>query len=95
MDDRFKWVKRSSAPFVEWLGQQENPLGSGWAAGKNYGCKILNILNDVLQRNEGDNAMKVFLSVGHSILKSGACTSADGTAQGGVNEYQYLSLIHI
>ncbi len=93
VDDRFKWVKRSSAPFVEWLGQQENPLGSGWAAGKNYGCKILNILNDVLQRNEGDNAMKVFLSVGHSILKSGACTSADGTAQGGVNEYQYCKAL--
>lgn len=33
--------------------------------------------------------MKIFLSVGHSILKSGACTSADGRAKGGVLEYAY------
>ncbi|EQF48227.1 N-acetylmuramoyl-L-alanine amidase family protein [Clostridioides difficile CD170] len=29
--------------------------------------------------------MKICITVGHSILKSGACTSADGV----VNEYQY------
>lgn len=89
VDPRFKYVNRNSAPFVEWLGQQENPLGSGWAAGKNYGGKILNILNDVLRQNGGDNAMKVFLSVGHSILKSGACTSADGEVQ----EYAYCKAL--
>lgn len=33
--------------------------------------------------------MKVLLSVGHSILKSGACTSADGRPFGGVLEYAY------
>ena len=33
--------------------------------------------------------MKVLLSVGHSILKSGACTSADGRPYGGVLEYSY------
>lgn len=89
VDDRFKWVKRNSAPFVEWLGQQENPLGSGWAKGKNYGGKILNILNDVLKESREDNTMKVFLSVGHSILKSGACTSADGEVQ----EYAYCKTL--
>lgn len=33
--------------------------------------------------------MKVLLTVGHSILKSGACTSADGRPYGGVLEYAY------
>lgn len=89
VDDRFKWVKRNSAPFVEWLGQQENPLGSGWAKGKNYGNKILTVLDSVLQEDKGDNAMKVFLSVGHSILKSGACTSASGEVQ----EYAYCKAL--
>ena len=64
VDPRFKWVKRNSAPFVEWLGQQENPLGSGWAKGKNYGNKILTVLDSVLQEDKGDNAMKVFTGEG-------------------------------
>lgn len=33
--------------------------------------------------------MKIFLSVGHSILKNGNCTSADGRPYGGVLEYTY------
>lgn len=33
--------------------------------------------------------MKVLLTVGHSILKSGHCTSADGRPYGGVLEYSY------
>lgn len=33
--------------------------------------------------------MKLLLTVGHSILKSGACTSADGRPFGGVLEYSY------
>lgn len=33
--------------------------------------------------------MKVLLSVGHSILKNGNCTSADGRAYGGLLEYSY------
>jgi N-acetylmuramoyl-L-alanine amidase len=89
VDPRFKYVKRNSAPFVEWLGIQENPLKSGWAAGKNYGYKILTVLENVLQEERGEKSMKIFLSVGHSILKNGACTSADGTGEGGTNEYQY------
>lgn len=33
--------------------------------------------------------MKILLTVGHSILKTGACTSADGRPYGGVLEYTY------
>ena len=33
--------------------------------------------------------MNILISVGHSILKSGACTSADGRPFGGVLEYAY------
>ena len=39
---------RGCAPYVEWLGIQENPQGRGWAAGAGYGGKILSILNEVL-----------------------------------------------
>ena len=37
VDTRFDLVARGSAPYVEWLGQQENPNGGGWAAGSDYG----------------------------------------------------------
>ena len=33
--------------------------------------------------------MKILLSVGHSILKNGRCTSADGRPYGGILEYTY------
>lgn len=48
VDPRFTYVKRGSAPYVEWLGIQENPSGAGWAAGKDYGSKILTILSKIL-----------------------------------------------
>ena len=47
VDKRFKYVKRNSSPFVEWLGQKENPAGLGWAVGVNYGYKILDVINRV------------------------------------------------
>lgn len=50
VDNRFKWVKRGSAPYVEWLGIQENPNGAGWAAGKAYGQKILSVLENILRQ---------------------------------------------
>lgn len=31
VDNRFQYVARESAPYVEWLGIQENPYGGGWA----------------------------------------------------------------
>ena len=47
VDDRYSYVKKGSAPYVEWLGQQENPQGKGWAAGAGYGGKILSILKGI------------------------------------------------
>ena len=41
---RFKFVQRGVSPYVEWLGQKENPEGKGWAVGAGYGEKILKIL---------------------------------------------------
>lgn len=32
VDERFSYVSRESAPYVEWLGIQENPYNTGWAA---------------------------------------------------------------
>lgn len=57
VDPRFKYVRRGCSPYVDWLGQQENPANTdkpkkewvGWAAGKNYGSKILEILDRILQ----------------------------------------------
>ena len=43
VDSRFQYVKRGTAPYVEWLGIQENPYGKGWATAKNYGYNIVNL----------------------------------------------------
>ena len=43
VDSRFKYVSRGTAPYVEWLGINENPYGKGWATGKNYGYNIVNL----------------------------------------------------
>lgn len=48
IDPRFQYVTRGSAPYVDWLGIQENPQGKGWAAGVGYGAKILNILRNII-----------------------------------------------
>ncbi len=47
MDPRFALVSRGCAPYVEYLGIQENPKGKGWAAGAGYGSKIRKILDDI------------------------------------------------
>lgn len=47
VDDRFPFVQRESAPYVEWLGIQENPYGCGWAAGEDYGYKILALIEEI------------------------------------------------
>ncbi len=41
VDPRFHLVKRNSAPYVEWLGTNENPEGHGWATEKNYGYDLV------------------------------------------------------
>ena len=43
VDPRFVYVRRCSAPYVEWLGIHENPFGLGWASAKGYGASILRI----------------------------------------------------
>ena len=48
VDPRYTYVNRGCAECVEYLGIQENPKGQGWAAGRNYGQKIINILNYIL-----------------------------------------------
>lgn len=47
VDPRFKYVARGSAPYVEWLGQRENPKDKGWATAKGYGARILAVLADI------------------------------------------------
>lgn len=42
IDPRFNLVTRGSAPYVEWLGQKENPNGFGWATAWNYGISMMN-----------------------------------------------------
>ena len=44
VDPRYAYVKKGCAPYVEWLGQKENPYGQGWASGEGYGGKICRIL---------------------------------------------------
>lgn len=47
VDPRFYLVSRGSAPYVEWLGQPDNPQGKGWATAKGYGARILAVLADI------------------------------------------------
>lgn len=48
-DPRFKYVQRGVAPYVEYLGINENPSKKGWATDVGYGSKILALLNDILK----------------------------------------------
>lgn len=43
VDERYKYVTKGVAPYVEWLGQKENPNGKGWATAVNYGYNIVNL----------------------------------------------------
>ena len=47
VDNRYSYVPKGSAPYVEWLGQQENPEGYGWATGKNYGYDIVKMIQEM------------------------------------------------
>lgn len=44
VDDRYEYVTKGSAPYVEWLGQKENPKGYGWATDENYGYSIVEMI---------------------------------------------------
>ncbi|MCI9634030.1 MAG: glucosaminidase, partial [Ruminococcus sp.] len=37
------------APYVEWLGQKENPGGQGWATAENYGYSIVEMIHSMNQ----------------------------------------------
>ena len=47
VDPRFHLVTRGSAPYVEWLGIQENPNHVGWATGRNYGYNIVTMIKEL------------------------------------------------
>ena len=47
VDPRFHLVTRGSAPYVEWLGQKENPTGTGWATSANYGYSIVSMIRQI------------------------------------------------
>lgn len=47
VDTRYSYVTKGSAPYVEWLGQQENPEGYGWATGENYGYDIVKMIQEM------------------------------------------------
>ena len=47
VDPRFHLVKRGVAPYVEWLGQKENPTGAGWASAPNYGYSIVSMIRQL------------------------------------------------
>ena len=49
VDQRFQYVTRGSATYVEWLGRQENPNGVGWATSKNYGHKIVDLMSKLYE----------------------------------------------
>ena len=48
VDPRFKYVKRGSAPYVEWLGKNANPNGVGWAPAADYGTSIVQMIDKLL-----------------------------------------------
>lgn len=49
VDDRYEYVMKGSAPYVEWLGQNENPQGQGWATAENYGYSIVDMIHKMNQ----------------------------------------------
>ncbi|MFI3214438.1 MAG: N-acetylmuramoyl-L-alanine amidase [Eubacteriales bacterium] len=73
VDPRYKYIVKGCAPYVEHLGIQENPIGKGWAAGSNYGSKILNIYERVITHNKNSmdeseerKFMKINVHAGHN-----------------------------
>lgn len=73
VDPRFKYVTRGSAPYVEWLGMQENPQGKGWAASAGYGKKILDVLKAV-RATKVETPVADELKVGDLVtMTKGAC----------------------
>ena len=53
VDGRYQYVTKGVAPYVEWLGQKENPNGKGWATAVNYGYNIVNLYLKPLLNTKG------------------------------------------
>ena len=70
IDSRFRYVTRGCAPYVEWLGQKENPQGKGWAAGEKYGEKILSILKAVISEGKVQFMESITLSAPYMVRVS-------------------------
>ena len=70
IDPRFRYISRGCAPYVEWLGIQENPQKKGWAAGAGYGGKILSILNEVLETADTQKEASAYTVKRHDTLWS-------------------------
>lgn len=47
VDSRYSYVTRGCAPYVEWLGINENPIGKGWATDPGYGKDIVKRIADL------------------------------------------------
>ncbi|MGM9912981.1 N-acetylmuramoyl-L-alanine amidase [Floccifex sp.] len=47
VDPRWSNSLRGKAVYVEYLGIQENPYGTGWAGAKNYGSRLMNCINAI------------------------------------------------
>ncbi len=47
VDDRYEYVLLGCAPYVEWLGQNENPDGTGWATAERYGYSIVEMIRNM------------------------------------------------
>ena len=78
VDEGCRCVVKNCAKYVEWLGIQENPTKNGWAAGKDYGTKILKILDNILDcdgkqiKEKGVDIMKINVHAGHNFKVPGA-----------------------
>lgn len=67
VDSRFLYVVRDCAEYVEYLGIQENPHHYGWAAGKNYGQEIIQILNEILKM---DNKEETEMNINTTLISN-------------------------
>lgn len=49
VDGRYDFVAKGCAPYVELLGQKENPQGKGWATAERYGFLIVDLIQKLRQ----------------------------------------------
>ena len=45
VDPRFDFVRKGSAPYIQWLGIQENPDHTGWASARGYGIALVQMMH--------------------------------------------------